>query len=175
MKITFFLSLLMASVLSASTLHVTKGTVTAHTEVFGDSSINPSTQSITSHLKMGKTIESLSGSVTISVIKLKSNNSSRDEHMVKALQSKKYPVAQYTFKRVSKTASGYKIDGILTFHGIKKPLQIDANIIDKGKSIKIQGKGHFSLSSYQVKPIKLFLLTVRDRIDLQIDVSFKKQ
>ena len=175
MKKILCLSLLTASALCANTLVVSKGIVNAHTEVFGDSSINPSTKSITSHLKMDKTIESLNGSVDVSITKLKSDNSSRDEHMDEALESKKYPVAHYRFKKVSKTASGYKIDGVLSFHGVQRPLQIDAHITDRGQSIEIKGKGHFLLSSYHVKPIKLLLLTVRDRIDLQIDVNLKKQ
>jgi len=175
MKKMILLSLFTATTLMAGKLTVSQGTVQAHTEVFGDSSINPATTGITSHLKMNKTIESLSGSVDVSINTLRSDNSSRDEHMDKALESKKYPVAHYRFKKVSKTTSGYKIDGVLSFHGVQKPLQLDASITDKGQSIVIKGKGHFSLSSYNVKPIKLLLLTVRDRIDLKINVNLRKQ
>ena len=173
MKNTLLLSLLTASALCANTLVVSSGIVEAHTEVFGDSSINPSTKSITSHLEMDKNIESLKGSVDIAINKLKSDNSSRDEHMVDAIESNKYPVAHYRFTKVTKSGSGYKIDGVLTFHGVQKPLQLDTHIVNTGKGIEIKGKGHFSLASYEIKPIKLLLLTVRDRIDLNIDVNFK--
>ncbi|KYJ85845.1 YceI family protein [Sulfurovum riftiae] len=175
MKKIFIFTLVAASSLFANTLVVTNGSVKAHTEVFGDSTIDPSTKSITSHLQMDDTIESLKGSVDVSVRKLKSDNETRDEHMVEALESNKYPVAHYTFGKVSKTASGYTIDGILKFHNVERPLKINARIIDNGNSIEIKGKGKFKLSSYNVKPIRLLLLTVRDRIDLNIDVKFKKQ
>jgi len=175
MKKTLILSLITASSLFAGNLVVTQGIVKAHTEVFGDSTINPSTRSITSHLHMAKTVESIRGSVDVSVLKLKSDNETRDEHMVEALESHTYPVAQYTFKNVSKTSSGYVIDGILKFHNVKKPLRIDAQISTQGNRIEIRGKGSFTLSDYHIKPIRLFLLTVRDRIDLNIDVTLKKQ
>ena len=54
MKKMILLSVLTASSLMAAKLTVAQGTVQAHTEVFGDSMINPGTSSITSHLTMEK-------------------------------------------------------------------------------------------------------------------------
>ena len=171
MKKTVLVSLLSLSTLFANTLVVKTGIVKAHTEVFGDSHIEPSTRAITSHLKMDQNIASISGVVDISVKKLKSDNADRDEHMVKALQSDTYPLAHYTFTKV--TDKG--IDGVLEFHGVKHPLHINGTVKDNGKTVTIKGKSHISLADYKAKPIKLFLLTVRDRIDLNIDVTLNKQ
>jgi len=169
------LPLLTLSTLMAQNLLVTQGTVKAHTEVFGDKNIEPSTHGIVSHLTMEKGISSIKGKVDISVIKLKSDNSDRDEHMVKALESKRYPLSTYTFRKVSKDARGYVIDGVLTFHGVSKPLKVHADIQEKGNNLVLKGKSAFLLSDYQVKPIKLLFMTVRDKIDLAINVTFKKQ
>jgi len=175
MKKTLLLSLFAASSLMASSLIVTTGSVKAHTEVFGDSTIDPVTKSITSHLTMPKDIESISGSVDISVKKLKSDNETRDEHMVEAIASDKYPLAKYTFKSVTKTGNKYKIDGILNFHGVQKPLSINADITERSGTVALKGKASFKMSNYGVKPPKLLLLTVRDRIDLHINVTFKEK
>ncbi|BAF72027.1 YceI family protein [Sulfurovum sp. NBC37-1] len=175
MKKTLLLSLLAASSLMASSLIVTNGSVKAHTEVFGDSTIDPVTKSITSHLSMGNSVESIKGSVDVSVRKLKSDNETRDEHMVEAIASDKYPLATYTFKSVTKTGNQYKIDGILNFHGVQKPLSIKADIAEKPGSVALKGKASFKMSDYGVKPPKLLLLTVRDRIDLSVNVTFKKK
>ena len=175
MKKLILLSLLTASSLMAGKLTVVQGTVQAHTEVFGDSTINPKTNSISSHLTMEKGIESIKGSVDIGISKLKSDNEERDEHMVEALESKKYPGATYTFNTVTKTSKGYDISGILDFHGVKKPLTVHAAIKEDTKSLNIKGKGSFLLSNYNIKPIKMLFLTVRDRIDLKINVQLKKR
>jgi polyisoprenoid-binding protein YceI len=175
MKKMILLSLLTASSLIAGKLTVVQGTVQAHTEVFGDSKINPKTHSITSHLTMKRGIGSIKGSVDISIAKLKSNNADRDENMFEVLESSKYPYATFTFKKIGKTSKGYVISGILNFHGVKKPLTVYADIKEGKKSLNIKGKASFLLSHYNIKPIKMLFLTVRDKIDLAINITFKKR
>jgi len=175
LKNTLLLSVFAASSLMASSLIVTTGSVKAHTEVFGDSTIDPVTRRITSHLTMPNGIESIKGSIDVSVKKLKSDNETRDEHMVEAIASNTYPLAKYTFKSVTKTGNRYKIDGILNFHGVQKPLSINADIREKSGTVALKGKASFKMSNYGVKPPKLLLLTVRDRIDLSVDVTFRKK
>lgn len=175
MKKSIIFTLLTASSLMATNLVVTTASIKAHTEVFGDSTIDPMTTSLTSRLSMEKGIESIRGTVDASIRLLKSDNETRDEHMVKAIESDKYPLATYRFKEVKKVGSKYKISGILNFHGVKKPLSITADITDKNGKVSFRGKGSFKMSSYGVKPPKLLLLTVRDQIDLDIKVQFKKQ
>ncbi len=165
----------MTTTLAAANLVVDRGIVQAHTEVFGDSHIDPATRGIVSHLKMKDTVESIEGSVDVSVLKLKSDNHSRDEHMVKALESEKYPISTYTFKHIAKHGNRYEIDGILYFHGVKRPLRIDADIVDKGDRVVFRGKSALRLSAFRIKPIKLLFLEVRDKIDLNIDVTFDKK
>jgi polyisoprenoid-binding protein YceI len=175
MKFSLLLSLLSVSWLMAGNLVVSKGSVNAHTEVFGDSTINPSTENLTSHLTMNKSIETIKGTINISVQALKSDNAKRDEHMAEAIESTKYPLATYTFKNVTKDASGYKVDGILDFHGVKKPLTLQANITQKDDKVNFTGKTSFLMSSYGIKPPTMFFLTVRDQVDIDVDVLFTKQ
>jgi polyisoprenoid-binding protein YceI len=161
--------------LLGANLVITKADVKAHTEVLGDSTINPETTKLTSHLKMGNTIESMGGTIDISMLELKSDNAKRDEHMGEAIESSKYTLATYTFKKVEKSAKGYAVNGILDFHGVKKPLTIQADIQDNKGEITFKGTSSFLMSSYNVTPPKMFFLTVRDQIDLNIDVKFKKR
>jgi polyisoprenoid-binding protein YceI len=76
---------------------------------------------------------------------------------------------------VTKDASGYKVDGILDFHGVKKPLTLQANITQKDNKVNFTGKTSFLMSSYGIKPPTMFFLTVRDQVDIDVDVMFKKQ
>ena len=155
-------------------LTLINGEVKAHTEVFGDANIEPKTNIITSHLTMKQGINSIRGYVNVSILKLHSDNDTRDEHMEEALESDKYPLARFDFLNIKKHQKTYSIEGTLTFHGVKHPLTIDALVTDDGKKIKIKGKTAFKLSEYKIKPIKMLFLTVRDRIDIAINVTFKK-
>lgn len=175
MKTSLLLSILASSWLTAGSLLVTQAKVEAHTEVFGDSTINPVTTHLKSHLSMGKNIESMRGSIDISMLKLKSDNSKRDEHMVESIESAKYPFATYTFKEVKKSSTGYSVHGILDFHGVKKPLTIEANIVKTKSGLHFNGTSGFLMSSYNVTPPTMFFLTVRDQVDLKIDVMFKNR
>jgi len=175
LKTSLLLTLLTSTWLTAGSLVVTQAKVQAHTEVFGDSTINPATIHLTSHLSMEKNVESIKGSIDISMLKLKSDNAKRDEHMVESIESAKYPLATYTFKEVKKSSSGYTVNGILNFHGVKKPLTIEANIKKTKSGLSFKGSSGFLMSSYNVTPPTMFFLTVRDQIDLNIDVMFKKR
>lgn len=124
---------------------------------------------------MGKSIESIKGTIDISMTNLKSDNADRDEHMSESIESSKYSLATYTFKEVKKSDSGYTVNGILNFHGVKKPLTINAKIDKTKNGLSFKGVSSFLMSSYGVTPPKMFFLTVRDQIDLNINVMFKKR
>jgi len=173
MKKTVLLCALTSAVLFGKSLVVDQGVVKAHTEVFGDSNINPQTTAIISHLKMQKSIASMRGSIDVNVFKLKSSNHKRDEHMVKAIESTKYPRAHYVISKVQKSGGGYLIYGNLTFHGVTRPLVFAADINKVGNKVNINASSYIKLSDYKVKPIKLLFLSVRDKIDLTVNVTLK--
>jgi polyisoprenoid-binding protein YceI len=174
---TYFLFLLIgASALMGANLDIVNGSVKAHTEVIVDSHIDPVTTGLKSHLDMPQGIESMRGSVDISVKDLISNKPDRDEHMHKAIESDKYPLATYTFQSVTGVGGDrYDIDGVLKFHGVQKALRVMAYIHENGNDIVLKGKSAFKMSDYGVKPPRLILISVRDRIDLTIDAKFRKR
>jgi len=169
-----FLALSASAMLSASNLTFVKGSVLAHTSVFGDSSINPSSSHIISHLEMGKDITSLRGSVDVSLIDLKSDNSIRDEHMHEAIDTTKYTKTTYTIKKLIKNSAGrYNIEGILSLHGVNKPITLDGIVSKEKNMLHIKAKTSFKMSSFGIKPPKMFFLTVEDKLDMKIDTTYK--
>jgi len=175
MKKILWFTLLASAFLAASSLQVHKGSIKAHTEVFGDSTIDPVTTKITSKLHMSKGITSIRGDVKVGMKYFVSDNEERDEHMYEALDTALFPVAVYTVTSVEKAASGYIIHGVMKLHGISKALTLNAQIEENGSTVHMRANGSFLLTSYGIKPPKLLFLTVRDRIDLSIDVTFKKR
>ncbi len=60
-------ALLLASSLTAGNLSFESGSIKAHTEVFGDTTIDPMTKKATSHLNMDASPATLKGSIEISM------------------------------------------------------------------------------------------------------------
>jgi polyisoprenoid-binding protein YceI len=160
----------------ANTLVLDHGLIRAHTEVFGDSSINPQTSTIKSSLTISSSPESIRGYIDASMTALKSDNNDRDEHMYKAIESRKFPYAHYKITNIEKIkGDNYLLHGTMTFHGVTHPLSFKAKILQNNNKIEIRAKSFIKLSDYKVKPIKLLFLKVRDRIDLNADIHFTQR
>jgi len=159
--------------LSAANLTLTDGEIKAHTKVFGDSNINPSTKIITVDVSMDDTIESLKGKFSIKAKDLKSSKSDRDEHMHEALEVTKYPEIIVDIQSVIKIEDAYKLDGTVTLHGVTKPLNTIAQINKNEDGLTINGSFSVNTTEHGMKPIKLLFLTVRERIDITYDLLLK--
>ena len=164
--------LALGTCLCAAPLQLVQGSLTAHTEVFGDATIDPTTSAITSALEMDGTPESITGTVAVGLRSLASDNAKRDEHMQEALASEQFPEARYTFGSVRKNAKGYAIDGSLTLHGVTKPLTLQATFEDDGPKLLMHGTGSLLMSDFGIVPPTLLFLTVRDQVDIRFDIAF---
>ncbi len=169
-----FLALLATSTLFSVNLTFSSGYVEAHTSVLGDNNINPKSSNITSHLTMDKgDVTTLKGSVDVSLVKFKSDNEERDEHMYKVLDVKKYAQTTYTITSVTKnTAGSYNIEGTLDLHGVKKPIALLGEVQQNGDKVTIKAKTSFKMSDFGIEPPKLLFLSVRDLVEMTIDTTY---
>lgn len=155
-------------------LGVISGSIKAHTEVFGDSTIDPATQKIIVNIQMEDSIESIKGSVAIKSADLVSDNKDRDEHMYEAIEVEKYPTITYKINSVTSKENGYVLHGEFTLHGVTKTLNVPATIEQKEDGTIALNSSYSILSSeYGIKPIKLLFLTVRDQIDIMVSLNLK--
>ena len=72
--------------------------------------------------------------VTIKTASVDSNHAERDKHLREAdfLDVEKYPEATFESTQYEGDASGGKLHGILTLHGVSKPITIDVSYIGEG-------------------------------------------
>lgn len=159
----------------AGNLSFESGAIKAHTEVFGDNTIDPVTKKATSHLSMDTNPTTLKGSIEISMSDLYSDNKKRDEHMQEAVESSLFPKAVFEVKEVvAKSGDNYTLKGTMTLHGVSKAMSFEGTIAEAGGKVRIQATSSMKLSDFGIKPIKMMFLTVRDQIDLNVDVSLKR-
>lgn len=160
--------------LNAANLSVVQGEVKAHTEVFGDSKIEPSTKQIKADLTMDDSIESLKGKVYFETLSLVSEIKDRDAHMYELLNESKYKTISFDISSVRKVDENYEVSGTLTLNGISKSVIAKTTINQVNKNIALSGGFSFNLTDFEIKPPKLLFLTVRNQIDISYNIAFKK-
>lgn len=157
----------------ANNLSITNGSVTAHTEVFGDSEINPSTKDIKGELSIDNSIESIKGKIYFDTLSLISDKKDRDANMYELLEVNNFNTISFEISSISKNEDKYEIDGVLTLHGVTKNVSSIATITNDNGTIILNGDFSILLSNFGMKPPTLLFLTVRDQIDINYNIEIK--
>ena len=169
-----FIALLTSTTLFSANLTFSSGSVQAKTSILGDSNINPSSSNIISHLTMEKgDVTTLKGTIDVSLVDLKSDNSDRDEHMHKVIDINTYTKTTFTINSVAKNTEGsYNIHGTLNLHGVTKALNLLGEITETSNQVSIKATTTFNMSDFGIEPPTLFFLTVRDQLNMTIDTTY---
>lgn len=170
-KIVLILCLALAAI--ASNLNVQKGEIIAHTEVFGDNQINPSTKEINSFLSVQNDIQSIRGKIYFDTITLVSQKRDRDSNMYELLNSEKFKTISFDISSIVKNENGYDINGELTLNGITKNITTKSEIIQNKDLISLKGAFSFNLTDFNLEPPTMFFLTVRNQIDISYNIELK--
>jgi polyisoprenoid-binding protein YceI len=174
LKLSLAAAVLTASVF-AGNLSFESGTIKAHTEMVADSTIDPMAKKATSHLSMEANPLTLKGSIDVSMGDLFSDNKKRDVHMQETLESSLFPKATFEIKEVlAKGADHYILKGTMTLHGVSKPISFDGSVIEEDGKVHIKAASGMKMSDFGIVPPSMMFLTVRDQIDLNVDVSLKR-
>lgn len=171
-KILIILCLSLAAI--ASSLNIKKGEIIAHTEVFGDSQINPSTKEINTFLTIQKEVESIRGKIYFDTITLISQKRDRDSNMYELLNFQKYKNISFDISNIVKNENGYYINGDLTLNGITKNITTNGEIINNKDAILLKGGFSFNLTDFNLEPPTMFFLTVRNQIDISYNIQLNK-
>ncbi len=159
---------------NANNLTVQNGEIKAHTEVFGDSEINPTTKSVKADLTMENSIESIKGKIYFETLTLISDKKNRDEHMYELLQVEKFKTISFDIKSITKNESDYEIKGALTLNGVTKNIKAKIIINQQNNQISLNGDFSFNLTDFNLEPPKMMFLTVRNQIDITYNISLNE-
>ncbi|RXJ65819.1 hypothetical protein CRV08_14235 [Halarcobacter ebronensis] len=165
---------LLALFVNAKELTLVNGEINAHTEVFGDSTIDPKTEKIVAQVTKEDSLESINGIFEIEALSLISDNKDRDQHMYKVLNVVDSPKISFKINSVSKVEEGYKINGILNLNHVQRPISTDATINEVANLIKLSGNFSINLTDFNLEPPTMFFLTVRDQIDIKYSFNLKE-
>jgi polyisoprenoid-binding protein YceI len=109
--------------------------------------------------------------VMLNVSSLKTGNSKRDEHLQKKayFDATAFPTIQFKSTRVSKTATGFLVEGNLTIKGITKAVAIPFTFKESDKGL-FEGDLEINRLDYGVGK-KNFLLKNEVQIHISVPVS----
>lgn len=168
-------AIVMAASVYAGNLTFESGTIKAHTEVFGDSTIDPVSKKATAHLMMDYVPSTLEGSIEVGLDSFISDNKKRDENMHEALESSTFPKAVFQINNMTVQGGGkYTLIGTMTLHGVSKAMNFEGTIAQEENKVHIKAAGTLKMSDFGIKPIKLMFLTVRDQVDVSVDILLKR-
>lgn len=171
-KLLVILSL--ALFVNANSLTVQNGEIKAHTEVFGDSEINPTTKNVKADLTIENSIESIKGKIYFETLTLISDKKSRDEHMYELLQVEKFKTIFFDIRSITKNETDYEIKGALTLNGVTKNIKAKIIINQQNNQISLNGGFSFNLTDFNLEPPKMMFLTVRNQIDITYNISLNE-
>lgn len=167
------LVLLFALFANAQELKLLDGQIQAHTEVFGDSTINPETKNITAEVQKGDSIESISGEFIINSSSLVSDNKDRDKNMYELLKSSVNPTISFAITSIVKVEDKYQIIGNLKMNNVTKEISSLATISEEN-GVLMSGDFSFNLTDFGIEPPTMFFLTVRNQVDIKYNFNFEK-
>lgn len=172
-KILFF-AFLAATQLLGGSLQFVDGEIKAHTEVLGDSTIDPSTKIINVDLNLESTnVESLQGTISFDILNFVSDSSSRDKSMYETLGMDKFKTISLEILKVTQNHNNYLINAQLNLHGTSKKISIPASIANNGDTIEILANFSILMSDYGITPPTLLFLTVRDLVEISATLQVK--
>lgn len=111
--------------------------------------------------------------VSLRVSSFDSQNTNRDSHALEVLDALKYPTVTFASQSIQPGANGaLTIKGNLTFHGVTKPVVMQATRQDKGDRMTIMGGFDINMTEYTVERPSVMGLKADDAIRMSFDVAF---
>lgn len=107
---------------------------------------------------------------TAKVKSFDSKNSNRDSHMLEVTDALKYPNVSFYSTAVMKNGDAYQVKGMLNFHGVERPVEIQAKESRSGSQRTISGQFIFLLEDHKVD--RPTFLMVRTDNEVRIEFSF---
>jgi polyisoprenoid-binding protein YceI len=95
---------------------------------------------------------------------------------LKALDVKKYPQITFTAEGITKTATGYRLDGSVQIHGTSRPQTVDLAVEESGDVWVMSASVPVLQTQFGVKPYSLFVgsLKVADEVNLRFTARHRK-
>lgn len=111
-----------------------------------------------------------------SVVKVQSfdsGNSNRDSHAIEVLDALKHPNITFVSNEIEQSGENLTVNGKLNFHGVAKPITLNATRKDTKSGITITGKINVNMTEFGVEPPGLMGMTTKENIRIDFTMTFR--
>jgi polyisoprenoid-binding protein YceI len=109
---------------------------------------------------------------TAKVKSFDSKNSNRDAHMLEVTDALTYPNISFYSKSISQKDLVYKVSGMLSFHGVEKPMEIEVREVREGERRRFRSSFVFLLEDFKVVRPTLFMVKTDNEVKVDLDFLF---
>ena len=110
--------------------------------------------------------------VSIKVASFDSDNNNRDSHAVEAMEGIKYPNVTFTSSDIKADNGALTAKGTLTFHGVAKPVTLQATTKETAGKITLTGEFPVNMTDYKIERPSLMGMKTEDAMVLRFNVVF---
>lgn len=110
--------------------------------------------------------------VIAKVSDFRSGNSNLDSNSLRVLDALQFPNVIFRSTSIQQENEQIRIDGIISFHGIEKDINISAKVVQLDESIQLSGKFSVYLTEFLVDRPSLLTIKVDDEINLEFELYF---
>ncbi len=126
--------------------------------------------------------ETVAGVLKVKVKGMATGYKARDESMLLSLEEEKYPFIVFSVKRAAvsslsedKSRARIELKGELNLHGVKKEIEIPAEVTWADTRISIKGKKELSLKDFRINPASFLFFKVKDKVVVEFDMVGKEK
>jgi polyisoprenoid-binding protein YceI len=109
---------------------------------------------------------------TAKVKSFDSKNSNRDAHMLEVTDALTHPNISFYSKSVSQKEGVYKVSGMLSFHGVEKPMDIEVREVKEGARRRFRSTFVFLLEDFKIVRPTLFMVKTDNEVKVELDFLF---
>ncbi len=113
--------------------------------------------------------------ITAKVASFDSKNKLRDERMLKITNAQVYPEVKFISTSVKENINAVIVNGIITFHGISKPISFTASEAFLNKRKIITSKFVLLLTDFNVERPSLLLMKTDNEMNMSFSVEIPMQ
>lgn len=109
---------------------------------------------------------------TVKVRSFDSKNSNRDAHMLEVTDDLTYPNISFYSTSITPTDNAYRVKGILSFHGVQKPIEIEVLEERSSKGRTISAQFTLLLEDFKIERPSLFMVKTDNELKITLQAVF---
>lgn len=113
--------------------------------------------------------------VSVPVASFDTKNANRDSHAIEILDGIRYPTVTFSSSRITQTGEKLSISGNLTFHGVTKPVAMEAERKDGKDRLTVSGRFSVKMADFGIERPSLMMVPTDETFQVVFTLIYLKK